>query len=214
MTGKIYSQRLGMITDEQFQAALDCFQLGRFLRAEPISFGLFGQNVFITSDKGEYVLRGQPHFSWQFAAEQFFAQLLHERTQVPVPWPYRIQPSTEIFGWSFVLMPRMPGLQLADPQVTAQLGLADRCGIARALGENLAHMHDGKWPICGRYNAATQSVEPFDLAQELAWPFPVESDAQLASIPPAPVTYSERVKAGIRHLLASSQVCNATTTTP
>lgn len=213
MQGRVYSQRLGMITDEQFQAVLDCFKLGRFLQAEPISFGLFGQNVFITSSKGEYVLRGQPHWQWQFPTEQFFAQLIHERTQVPVPWPYHIQPSTEIFGWSFVLMPRMPGLQLADPQIKAQLGFTDRCGIARALGENLARMQDVKWPISGRYNAATQSVEPFDLAQELASPFPVESDAQLAAMPPTPITYSERVKTVIRHLLARSHMRNAATTT-
>ena len=214
MTGRIYSQRLGMITDEQFQAALDCFKLGRLLRAEPIPFGLFGQNVFITSSEGEYVLRGQPHFPWQFATEQFFAQLLHERTQVPVPWPYHIQPSVEIFGWSFVLMPRMPGLQLADTQVTAQLGPADRHGIARALGDNLAHIQDVKWPISGRYNAATRSVEPFDLAHELASPFPVESDAQLASMLPTPIVYSERVKVVIRQLLARSRTYNVAATTP
>jgi hypothetical protein len=107
----------------------------------------------------------------------------------------------------------MPGLQLADSQVKAQLGSADRRGIARALGENLAHMQDVKWPISGRYNAATQSVEPFDLAHELASPFPVESDAQLASVPPTPIAYSERVKAVIRHLLARSQMSNAAATT-
>jgi hypothetical protein len=107
----------------------------------------------------------------------------------------------------------MPGLQLADPQVKAQLEFTDRRGIARALGENLARMQDVKWPISGRYNAATQSVEPFDLAQELVWPFPVGSDPQLASIPPTTITYSERVKALIRHLLARSQMWNAATTT-
>jgi hygromycin-B 7''-O-kinase len=214
MQGRIYSQRLGMITDEQFQAALDCFKLGHFLRAEPIPFGLFGQNVFITSSEGEYVLRGQPHFPWQFATEQFFAQLLHERTQVPVPWPYLIQPSTEIFGWSFVLMPRMTGLQLADPQVKTQLGSANRRGIAHAFGENLARIQDVKWSTSGRYNAATKSVEPFDLAQELASPFPVESDAQLASMPPTSITYSERVKVVIRQLLARSRTYNVAATTP
>jgi hypothetical protein len=41
---------------------------------------------------------------------------------VPVPWPYLIDPTPDIFGWSFVLMPRMPGLQLADPQMKKQLG--------------------------------------------------------------------------------------------
>lgn len=98
MTERTYSQYLGMIDDNQFQAALDRFQLGTFVKAEPIPFGLFGQNVFVTSSQGEYVLRGQPHFWWQFSTEQFYVRLLHERTQVPVPWPYLIDPEPDIFG--------------------------------------------------------------------------------------------------------------------
>jgi len=86
---------------------------------------------------GEYVLRGDPHFWWQFPTEQFFARQLHERTSVPVPWPYLIDPTPNIFGWSYVIMPRLFGLQLADPQVRAQLNLADKRKIAHALGENL-----------------------------------------------------------------------------
>jgi len=83
-----YSKHLGLLSPGQFQAALDRFGLGNFLHAEPISFGLFGQNVFLTSTEGEFVLRGRPHFPWQFPTEQFFARQLHDRTKVPVPWPY------------------------------------------------------------------------------------------------------------------------------
>lgn len=140
MHEKLYSQRLGVIADEQFQTVLDRFNAGRFLHAEPIPFGVWGQNVFVTSSEGEFVLRGDPHFGWQFPTEQFYTQQLHERTRIPVPWPYLIDNNTDIFGWSYVLMPRMPGLQLADPQVRQSLPLTDRLGIARALGENLAAM--------------------------------------------------------------------------
>lgn len=213
MTEKIYSQRLGMISDAQFQAALDRFHLGRFIRAEAIPFGNFGQNVFVSSTAGEYVLRGQPHFWWQFPTEQFFARQLHERTHVPVPWPYRIDSTADIFGWSFVIMPRMPGLQLDDPQVKERLGSAERREIAQALGENLAQMQEVKWPIPGRYNAARDIVEPFELAHELAWPFPPESDVQLASMEPTIITYGERVKACLRHHLIRAQEYNATATT-
>src|SRR5947208_2818799 len=107
-----FSTRLGAISDDQFQAALDHFELGTFIKAEPIPFGLFGQNVFVTSTTGAYVLRGSPHFSWQFPTEQFYIQQLRERTQVPVPWPYLIDLAQDIFGWSYVLMPRLAGLQL------------------------------------------------------------------------------------------------------
>ncbi len=213
MAAKVYSQRLGLISDEQFQAALDHFNLGRFVRAQPVPFGLFGQNVFVSSTEGEYVLRGDPHFWWQFPTEQFYTRLLHERTHVPVPWPYLIDVSTEIFGWSYALMPRMPGLQLADPQVKAQLEPAASTGIARALGENLAHMQQATWPFSGRYDAGTGSIQPFDLAHEIAWPFPVNSDPQLASIAPTTISYRERVQACLRHNVAQAREHNEAATT-
>ncbi len=182
MTKKLYSQRLGIISDAQFQAALDRFQLGHFIQVEAIPFGNFGQNVFVSSTTGEYVLRGQPHFEWQFPTEQFFVQQLHERTSVPVPWPYLIDDTSDIFGWSFVLMPRMPGLQLADSEIKKQLSTVEKRGIAYALGENLAQMQKLTWPIAGRYNAATRSVEPFERIQELAWPFTFFLDMSSCSL--------------------------------
>ncbi|GHO43035.1 phosphotransferase family protein [Ktedonospora formicarum] len=207
MAERIYSQRLGKIADEQFQAALDHFHLGCFLHAEAIPFGNFGQNVFVTSTTGEYVLRGCPHIWWQFPTEQFFARQLYKRTSVPVPWPYLVETSPEIFGWSFVLMPRMSGLQLADPQVKAQLGTADKLGIARALGKNMAHMQELTWPIAGRYNAARETVELFERTQEFPW-LSMESLSDIETI-----TYSERVLGHLRHRLASAHTCNAATTT-
>lgn len=204
MTIRMYGERLGKIADEQFQMALDRFQLGTFLRAEPVSFGLFRQNIFLSSTQGEYVLRGTPHFWWQFPTEQFFAQLLHERTQVPVPWPYQIDYSEDIFGWSYVFMPRMQGLQLASAEVRSQLSAKDKHNIARALGENLAQMQDLTWPITGRYDAETCTVRPFELARELAWPFPAE-DGQIQH---ETITHSERVVALIRHFLAMARTNN------
>jgi hypothetical protein len=155
-----YSARLGALAPDQFGAALARFGLGRFVRAEPIAAGLFGQNVFVTSTAGEWVLRGAPHYPWQFPAERFFARLLHERTRAPVPWPYLLDPAADIFGWSYVLMPRMPGLQLSDRRLVAGLGRADRLGIARALGENLALMQDLTWPTAGEYDLATDTIRP------------------------------------------------------
>lgn len=48
-----YSDRLGEISDEQLQKALDKFSLGKLLKAELVNQGLFGQNLFLTSDKGD-----------------------------------------------------------------------------------------------------------------------------------------------------------------
>lgn len=154
-----YSARLGRIAPAQFQAALDHFGLGRFVRADPIRFGNFGQVLFLTSTTGEYVLRGAPHFPWQFPEERFFARLLRERTRAPVPWPYLLDESPEIFGWSYAIMPKLPGLQLEDAAVVAGLTPDDRRGIARALGETLREMQRLTWPVAGAYDLQTDGVK-------------------------------------------------------
>src|ERR1051325_606338 len=137
MSIREYSKRLGTISDEQLQRALGHFDLGTFLYAEPIPFGLFGQNLFLTSTAGEFVLRGVPHYDWQFGTEKFFIEQLHEKTRVPVPHPYLLNPSTEIFGWPFVIMPKLSGLQLADPQIVSNLSMDERRAIAQALAAML-----------------------------------------------------------------------------
>jgi aminoglycoside phosphotransferase (APT) family kinase protein len=131
--------------------------------AEPVTFGNFGQNVFLTSAKGDYVLRGAPHYPWQFPKERFFTLLLHERTPVPVPWPCLLDSHDDIFGWSYVLMPRMPGLQLIDPEVRQGLSTADKHAIAGAMGATLAHMHSLTWPYAGEYDLATETIQPLEL---------------------------------------------------
>lgn len=168
MARTVSSARLGYLTADQLQAALGRFGLGDLIDAEPVPFGLFGQNVFVTSTGGEYVLRGVPHYPWQFPHERHMARLLHEHTDVPVPWPYLLDPATDIFGWSYVLMPRMPGLQLADLRVIAGLSPADRHGVARALGETLARIHALTWPHAGRYDLAADAILPFAGSYE-AW---------------------------------------------
>jgi aminoglycoside phosphotransferase (APT) family kinase protein len=120
------------------------FELGEFVNATPVSGGLFGQNVFVTSTQGEYVLRGTPHYSWQFPKEQFGAALLHEYTQVPVAYPY-------------LLIPRLYGFNPTDSQVTS----SDQLDIARVLGENLAQLHALTWPFAGDYDLVSNTIQPF-----------------------------------------------------
>ncbi|MDP9382099.1 MAG: aminoglycoside phosphotransferase family protein [Chloroflexota bacterium] len=162
MGTKQYSTRLGAIRDAQFRAALGRLGLGEFVRAEPVTGGLFGQNVFVTSTQGEWVLRGAPHYDWQLPSERFFARLLHERTSAPVPWPYMIDPAEDIFGWSYAVMPRMPGLQPGG----AELPPADRLGMARAMAENLALVHELAWPVAGTYDLATDTIAPITQSWE------------------------------------------------
>jgi hygromycin-B 7''-O-kinase len=160
MSIREYSKRLGNISDEQLQRALDYFDLGKFLQAEPIPFGLFGQNLFVTSTAGDFVLRGVPHYDWQFPTEKFFIEQLHEKTRVPVPHPYLFNPSAEIFGWSFVIMPKMSGLQLADSQSVSNLSMDERRAIAQALAAMLIEIQTLTWDQSGRYDIATQQIEP------------------------------------------------------
>lgn len=153
---------LGYISSEQFQAALDCFNLGKFIKAEGIPAGLFGQNVFVTSTEGEFVLRGRPHYDWQFPAEQFFARFLVTQAGVKAPWPYLIEFSPAIFGWSFAIMPRLAGINAAEPQVRAGLNQRDKLEIAQALGRNLARMHAPEWEFAGKFDLASGTIKPFE----------------------------------------------------
>lgn len=160
MARKKYSERLGTISDDQLQQALDRHGLGRLISAEPMKYGLFGQNIFVTTDKGEYVLRGKPHYDWQFPTEQFFATQLHKHTKVPVPFPYMYDPDATIFGWEYVLMPKLPGFTLKDNLSDEGLTDYDRIEIARIQGAVLAEAQKLTWNTIGKYNLTIKTVEP------------------------------------------------------
>jgi hygromycin-B 7''-O-kinase len=157
-----YSKRLGEISPEQFQAALTRLHLGNYVKAEPIQFGLFGQNVFLTSTKGEFVFRGAPHYPWQFPTEQFIVNQLYAHTHTPVPYPYQLESSNDIFGWSFVIMPRLPGLDLQDKVIASQLTFDDRLEITAALARMLAEVQTFAYRYAGKYDVETGSVKPFE----------------------------------------------------
>jgi aminoglycoside phosphotransferase (APT) family kinase protein len=157
-----YSQRLGEITDKKFQKALDRFKLGKLIKAKPVPFGNFGQNVFLKTSKGDYVFRGKPHYEWQFKSEQFMAKLLHENTKVPVPYPYLIDEKKDIFGWSYCIMPKLKGKQLKIKKLKDKLSEKDKKEIAKAFGENLAKMQKLTWKFPGQYDPETKTIKKFD----------------------------------------------------
>lgn len=166
--GRVYSERLGAIRDAQFAAACERLGLGRFLGAEPTSAGLFGQNVFVTTSDGEFVLRGAPHWvkgpndaewrredRWQFTKERWFAQQLHERTKTPVPWPMLHDETSDIFGWPYIIMPRAPGQCFDERSILKALDADARRGVAQAMGENLAEMQTLTWDFAGDFSTET-----------------------------------------------------------
>lgn len=163
MPDSLSTHRLGRITYAQFQAALDRFDLGRLLSAQAIPFGLFGQNVILVTDRGRYVLRVCSHYPWQFPKERFFARLLHERSDAPIPWPYLVETSPTILGWDFAIMPCLPGIALADQQLRRALSNEEQREIARELGRTLAAIHRVTSPFPGQYDLATDGITPLNV---------------------------------------------------
>lgn len=190
------SARLGAISHSQLGLAFGRLGLGRPTAAEPVPFGLFGQNLFVTTTAGEFVFRGAPLTPWQFPTERFFSRLLHEETSVPAPWPYLIDESCEFFPWSYAVMPRMPGIQAADPAVRAKLTKSDRFEMARAMGRNLALMQTLSAPVCGRFDPVLDVVRAVPLSDEAAWPF----HTAYGEVSAAP-SHAEIVTARLRRLL-------------
>lgn len=171
---KIYSERLGAIGEAQFEAVAERFGLGRFLHAAPIASGLFGQNVFVTTSGGAFVLRGAPHWvkeideteyrredRLQFTSERWFAQQLHEHTKTPVPWPIHHDQASDIFGWPYLVMPKMPGLCTDERSILKALEPEDRRGVAAALGETLAEMQKLTSPFAGGFSPVTIELEAY-----------------------------------------------------
>ncbi len=170
----VYSQRLGAISDAQLAAVASRLGLGAFVSAAPTVGGLFGQNLFLTTDAGEFVLRGAPHwmgglddpdyrrlgFRFQFTKEAFFVDQLHEHTRAPAPWPYLRDESADIFGWPYVVMPRMPGSTFNERTILKALEPRDRRDVAQAAGAMLAEMQRLTSPFAGDFDDQTIALTP------------------------------------------------------
>lgn len=166
MASREYSKRLGALSDEQLQGALDRFGLGRLVSAEPLTNGLFGQNLMLETSSGAYVFRGAPHWDldgkddWQFQKERWFSRTVHESPGGPsVPWPYLLDESRDLFGWGFAIQPRLPGevLQLGPGRTYTPVEVAEQ---SRELGAALTQLHTVTLPEAGAHNPRTAAIEP------------------------------------------------------
>jgi hygromycin-B 7''-O-kinase len=162
----LYSERLGAISDAQFAAAAARLELGTFVSAEPISQGLFGQNVFLTTSEGAFVFRGAPHWyrgqrddRYQFAKEALFIRLVHERTAAPAPWPCRYDPTSDIFGWPYLIMQRTPGDCFNERSIRKALPATARRQIATSIGTTLADLQRLTAAAAGDYDPDTDALE-------------------------------------------------------
>ena len=156
------TDRLGSLSESRLQDGLDRFGLGRLLHAEAATTGNFGQNAFLDTDRGRYVLRGNPLFPGQFAKESFFADLFHDHCSVPAPWPYHYEPSTELFGWPYVIMGRLEGRQVADQDIYASLTPLERGELAQALGTTATMISSVPGELTGHWDAESGTIVPLE----------------------------------------------------
>lgn len=155
--------RLGQITEPQVQAALDRFDLGMLHAAYPTREGLGGQTLLIETGTGRYILRGRPLFPSQLEKESFFTRLLHERISLQVPWPYFLDPTEDIFGWPYALMPYLTGRHV-DFGNNSELSSEEQQGAAAAMADALATLHTVTWPFSGEYDPATDTIQRFSVS--------------------------------------------------
>lgn len=201
-----YSKLLGVLTAAQLQAALDRFGLGRLLDARPAPGGLFGQNVLLSASSGGFVLRGCPYPA-QLEKEQYFARVIHDRTHAAAPWPFQIEESPEIFGWSYAMMPLLPGVHLSDPEVRSTFTVDDNLALARAMGAHLRVLQEAIWDEPGEYDYAAHAITPISepFAEWFIFKTRVWLDCSLAAssaTTPGDVAWTESIIDAARDALA------------
>lgn len=154
---------LGWLTEDQLQAAADRFGLGRISGAEVLG-GFNGNNLGLATQTGGWVLRGGiPPINpdTQLRRERFFARAIHERSPVPAPWPYHIDDTTEIFGWSYALMPRLPGETFHHQQ--SEL---DWERVGAALAKTASGLQEITWQCVGEWDPKVDDIVPIHDAAE------------------------------------------------
>ncbi|MEE3952757.1 phosphotransferase [Peribacillus frigoritolerans] len=163
MTSKIIfaSNKLGIINDGQLQAMLDKFKLGKLISSEKTANGAMGQTIFVASTEGDFVFKGNPLYDGQLLEEKYFIENIHKRTKVSVPMPYIIDDSGEIFGWSYALMPRLPGEHLNSKYFTNNLSIDEKFIVAELIAKTLSEIHTWKVTDFGDLNTDNYTIEPF-----------------------------------------------------
>lgn len=137
---------LGEVSDAQWQAVADRFDLGRVRRAEPLTEGLFGKNVELESDWGLWVFRGR-HRDEVFYRERFFAERIAQAGKVGAPWPYWVDDSHDIFEWTYAVMRHVGG------EVVSWDDDRDWRAVASALGRAASGLHAVAFPSPAEWRA-------------------------------------------------------------
>ncbi|PQP83655.1 phosphotransferase [Paenibacillus sp. PCH8] len=163
MTTRIYfgSNQLGDVAASALQEALNEFHLGTLEDYQRTNKGVMGQTLLIRSSHGEYILKGNPIYPGQLEEEKFFVEQLAKHTSIPVPDPYWLHKDTALLGWSYAIMPRLPGDHLYDPSFQSSLTSQDQEEIACMLAHALADLHRWKVPDTGEYDSVAKQIVSF-----------------------------------------------------
>lgn len=160
MTSKIIfsSNKIQVVTNSQTQQMLDRFHLGKLLSFKKTEKGAMNQTFFITSTKGEFVLKGNPLYRGQFSEEKYFVDNLAKHTNIPVPYPYLVDELEDIFGFSYAIMPRLPGIHMNSGEIETR---EEKLRIAELASEVLKEFHS--WKICsfGDLDPVNTVITPF-----------------------------------------------------
>ena len=143
---------------QQFSSVSRQHGLGECSKATPIQAGLFKQNVLLKTENGEWIFRGDSHYTWQFPKERFFAHLIAKETGLPTPVPYLIDTSYKYFDYDFALMPKMPGMQLSDQALFESFSATDQKKIAFTLGHTLRALQTYQAPFYGEFDEAAGAM--------------------------------------------------------
>lgn len=135
--------------------------LGTLLSFRPTEHGVMKQTLVIHASTGDYIFKGNPLYPGQWKEEQYMIEQLRKRTRTPVPAPYLIDPADDLFGYSYVIMPLLPGnhyheldkLTLSEEEHNAILSL-----LAAALYE----LHTWRSEVAGEYDPEMEYIRSFD----------------------------------------------------
>jgi len=129
-------------------------------------------------------------------------RLLHEHTGAPVPWPYLYDEASDIFGWPYVIMPRMPGVCHSERTIREALAPEDQRQVAFAAGAIFSR------PASRPMNAifaisSTASSAPAASRRRATSP-PSPSIAGRTAMPTNTIRYSIRIGRPARRRMSSA----------
>ena len=159
-TVRQYSEHLGALSDDQLQRACDVFDLGALQQAEAAAAGAWGQNIMLTTSTGDFVLRGKERAAGQFAKERAVAAAINDGSSLASPWPYLVNHDAAILGWSYAVMPRLPGTM--GSTLWDRADTDGRLALAAAHGEALAHLHEATFAAPGPFDVTRDAFVAVD----------------------------------------------------